>query len=157
MKNNRCGTVFFCRSSIFVSKKKNTMLERDYVMRLVRQFLEALENLREKKETDAFEVQEELQQMYQTYIGSSEAFFRQASSEEILSQLKSYPSLELLYRAEMLAELYFYDGSMKTSVEEKRNLWGKSLSLFEYIDTYSDTFSFERRGKISKIKGLLKQ
>lgn len=116
-----------------------------------------MEKLREKKETDAFEVQEELQQMYQTYIGSSEAFFRQASSEEILSQLKSYPSFELLYRAEMLAELYFYDGSMKTSVEEKRNLWGKSLSLFEYIDTYSDTFSFERRGKISKIKDLLKQ
>lgn len=134
------------------------MLERDYVMRLVRQFLETLEKLKEKKDTDAFAVKKEIQQMFLTYLGYSETYFSQADADEILSLLKSsYASNELLYRMEMLAELYYHDASMKTSVVDKRKMWSKSLSLFEYIDSHSDTFSFERREKIAKIKELLKQ
>ncbi len=134
------------------------MLERDYVMRLVRQFLETLEKLKEKKEADAFAVKKEIQQLYLTYFGHSATYFCQADVDEILSLLKSsYASNGLLCRMEMLAELYYYDASIKTSVVDRRKMWSKSLSFFEYIDSHSDTFSFERREKIAKIKDLLKQ
>jgi hypothetical protein len=36
--------------------------------------------------------------------------------------------------------------------EEQKYLLRKSLFLLNYLDTHSDTFSFERRGKIGEIE-----
>lgn len=52
----------------------------------------------------------------------------------------------------MLSELLCYDASIKSSAKEKKELYRKTLYTMEYLDTHSDTFSFERRRKIGEIK-----
>ena len=52
------------------------MLERDYIMRLIRQFFEALEKLKEKRDTnDGTSIQVETNNMYTSYFHQPEAFF----------------------------------------------------------------------------------
>ena len=64
---------------------------------------------------------------------------------------KNYGGEELLTRIDMLSELLYQDALLKES-EEQKYLLRKSLFLLNYLDTHSDTFSFERRGKIGEIE-----
>lgn len=132
------------------------MVERDYIKRLVQLFLEALEKLVEKTEAEPFMVEQELKSMYMAYFGKPESYFYQTGADGILGFLtEAYAPEERLFRIEMLAELFFRDAVVKTSVCEKRNLLQKSLFLFGYLDAHSDTFSFERRKKMEEISRLL--
>ena len=63
---------------------------------------------------------------------------------------QNYGGEELLTRIDMLSELLYQDALLKES-EEQKYLLRKSLFLLNYLDTHSDTFSFERRGKIGEI------
>lgn len=127
-------------------------------MRLVRMFFDALEKLFEKTEVEPLMVEQELKSMYVAYFGKSETYFYETDADNILAFLKSaYPPKELLYRVEMLAELLFRDAIIKTLAYEKTILLGKSVFLLEYLDRYSDTFSFERRRKIAEIRNLMKK
>ena len=121
------------------------MLERDYIMRLIRQFFEALEKLKEEKaEKQSSTLQLEIHSMYRAYFHQPESFFYEQDAEFILHYL--------LQRIEMLSELLCYDASIKSSAKEKKELYRKALYTMEYLDTHSDTFSFERRRKIGEIK-----
>ena len=52
------------------------MLERDYIMRLIRQFFEALEKLKEEKaEKQSSTLQLEIHSMYRAYFHQPEIFF----------------------------------------------------------------------------------
>ena len=52
------------------------MLERDYIMRLIRQFFEALEKLKEEKaEKQSSTLQLEIHSMYRAYFHQPESFF----------------------------------------------------------------------------------
>ena len=62
---------------------------------------------------------------------------------------------ELLDRVEILAELLYQDALIQSSDDEQKNLLEKSLYLLEYLDQHSDTFSFERKGKIAGIKKMI--
>ena len=121
------------------------MLERDYIMRLIRQFFEALEKLiesRNKKEPAT--IQAEFGQMYAAYFGKPDTFFYERSADEILYFLReTYKPKEFLPRLEMLADLIYYHGTIKTEETERKMFFRKSLALLEYLDTHSDTFSFE--------------
>ena len=64
---------------------------------------------------------------------------------------QNYGDEELLTRIDMLSELLYQDALLKES-EEQKYLLRKSLFLLNYLDTHSDTFSFERRGKIGEIE-----
>lgn len=158
MKNILGIVRLFVENRTFIQVKVNFMIERDYIMRLVRMFFDALEKLFEKAETEPLRVEQELKSMYAAYFGKSESYFYKGDVDDILAFLKSaYPPKELLYRVEMLAELLFRDAIIKTSACEKTDLLGKSVWLFEYLDRYSDTFSFERRRKIAEIRDLIKK
>ena len=104
------------------------MLQRDYIMRLVRQFIEALEKLvEEKKKEDGPEFQLKIQSIYRAYFNHSHHFYYEQDAEYILTDLsQDYEGQEFL-----------------------------TLYLKEYLDSHSDTFSFERRNKINEIKKLL--
>lgn len=135
------------------------MLERDYIMRLIRQFFEALEKLKEEKTTKpAATLQIEVQSMYRAYFHQSESFFYEQDAEYILQYLQAeYSEQEFLHRIEMLSDLLNYDASIQQSPEAKKTLYQKALLLLTYLDTHSNTFSFERRRKIAEIKGLINQ
>ena len=122
------------------------MLQRDYIMRLVRQFIEALEKLvEEKKKEDGPEFQLKIQSIYRAYFNHSHHFYYEQDAEYILTDLsQDYEGQEFLTRIDMLSELLYQDA-----------LLAKALYLKEYLDSHSDTFSFERRNKINEIKKLL--
>lgn len=129
------------------------MLQRDYIMRLLRQFVEALEKLvEEKKNEDTPTLQLKLQSLYRAYFNHPHTFYYEQEADFILNDLgQNYEGEELLTRIDMLSELIYQDALLKPEAEQ-RYLLGKSLYLLEYLDTHSDTFSFERRNKICEIK-----
>ena len=111
------------------------MLQRDYIMRLVRQL--------------------KIQSIYRAYFNHSHHFYYEQDAEYILTDLsQDYEGQEFLTRIDMLSELLYQDALLKEP-DEKKYLLAKALYLKEYLDSHSDTFSFERRNKINEIKKLL--
>ena len=134
------------------------MLEKDYIMRLIRQFFEALEKLKEKrgKENEST-LQMETNGMYRSYFHQPQDFFYEAGMDIILAYMQArFSEEECLQRMELLAELLRFDASLKPSTEEGQMLNEKALELLTFADTHSDTFSFERRRKMEEIKVQLK-
>lgn len=129
------------------------MLQRDYIMRLLQDFVEALEKLVEERDKhDGPELQLQLQSIYRAYFNHPHTFYYNQDAEYILNDLgQNYGGEELLTRIEMLSELLYQDALPKEP-EEQNYLLRKSLYLLIYLDEHSDTFSFERRGKISEIE-----
>lgn len=129
------------------------MLQRDYIMRLLQDFVEALEKLVEERDKhDGLELQLQLQSIYRAYFNHPHTFYYNQDAEYILNDLgQNYGGEELLTRIEMLSELLYQDALLKEP-EEQKYLLRKSLYLLIYLDEHSDTFSFERRGKISEIE-----
>ena len=129
------------------------MLQRDYIMRLLQDFVEALEKLVEERgKHDGPELQLQLQSIYRAYFNHPHTFYYTQDAEYILNDLgQNYGDEELLTRIEMLSELLYQDALLKEP-EEQKYLLRKSLFLLIYLDAHSDTFSFERRGKISEIE-----
>lgn len=122
-------------------------------MRLLQQFVEALEKLVEERgKKDGPELQLQLQSIYRAYFNHPHTFYYDQDAEYILNDLgQNYGGEELLTRIDMLSELLHQDALLKES-EEQAYLLRKSLFLLKYLDGHSDTFSFERRGKISEIE-----
>ena len=107
----------------------------------------------EKAEKQSSTLQLEIHSMYRAYFHQPESFFYEQDAEFILHYLQTeFPKQEFLQRIEMLSELLCYDASIKSSAKEKKELYRKALYTMEYLDTHSDTFSFERRRKIGEIK-----
>lgn len=129
------------------------MLQRDYIMRLLQDFVEALEKLVEERDKHVGpELQLQLQSIYRAYFNHPHTFYYNQDAEYILNDLgQNYGGEELLTRIEMLSELLYQDALLKEP-EEQNYLLRKSLYLLIYLDEHSDTFSFERRGKISEIE-----
>lgn len=122
-------------------------------MRLLQQFFEALEKLVEERDKkDGPELQLQLQSIYRAYFNHPSTFYYDQDAEYILNEMgQNYGGEELLTRIDMLSELLYQDALLKES-EEQKYLLRKSLFLLDYLDTHSDTFSFERRGKIGEIE-----
>lgn len=129
------------------------MLQRDYIMRLLQDFTEALEKLvEERHKKEGPELQLQIQGIYRAYFNHPHTFYYTQDAEYILNDLgQNYGEEELLTRIDMLSELIYQDALLKET-EEQRYLLRKSLYLLKYLDKHSDTFSFERRGKISEIE-----
>lgn len=126
------------------------MLERDYLMRLVREFGEALALLMNKK---VKEQSEEIRRMYDGYVGPYE-FYHTAAIEDVMESFEQFPESERLQRMEMLAELYYVEGGLKSG-PVRRMLLDKSLALFTFIDSHDKTYSMERIAKITELKKML--
>ena len=127
------------------------MLERDYIMRLIREFLAALARLLEKKEmTDRHE---ELKKLYDQYVGPY-TFYHLAPVEKVIETLGQEDEEKRFYKMEMLAELYLAEADM-VSKPEGDLLLKKSFELFDFLDHYSKTYSIERLKKMDAIQQRL--
>ena len=127
------------------------MLERDYILRLIREFMAALQRLLEKKE--ATTRREELKKMYDQYVGSY-AFYYTASIDKVLEKLGEEEEEKRYYKMEMLAELYYAEADM-VSKPERDELLQKAFTLYDYLDHYSKTYSFDRIKKMDIIQKKL--
>jgi len=124
------------------------MLQRDYIMRLIREFMAALQRLLEKNEITTR--REEIKQLYEKYVGPY-ALYHNATTEEVMQALAGEDEEHRLYKLEILAELFHAEADME-SEPFASFLLNKSLVLFEHLDRTSKVYSIDRKNKIALIK-----
>ena len=124
------------------------MIERDYIMRLIRQFMAAIARFLEKKGQQ--DDDEKIKELYETYFGDY-TFFHVATLDEVMESFQKYPEGERIYRIEMLAELYFREADLR-SEPLREEMLEKAFNLFSFVDRNSKTYSFERINKINEIQ-----
>ena len=123
------------------------MLQRDYIQRLIREFMAALQRLIEKKE--AGQRQEEVRRLFTQYMGDY-AFFHTGSIDDIMRWFERYHEEERLDRMSMLAELYYAEAdTMSEPVRTK--VLDRAFMLFDFVDRHSRTYSPERLKKMNEI------
>lgn len=129
------------------------MLQRDYIMRLLREFFAALARTLEKKEIESR--REELRRLYGEYVGPY-ALYHNATIDEVMALLGSVEESQRLFKMEMLAELYYAEAD--TVGQPTRDfLLEKAFRLFSFIERNGSTYSIERQRKMSEISRILAQ
>ncbi|MDR1524103.1 MAG: hypothetical protein LBS79_02455 [Tannerella sp.] len=135
------------------------MIERDYIMRILQDFFNAIAKLMRLNldDPDTSHVQERFNEMYRQFFRSSAEHFYETEKEMILDSLEQEGRSEqdTHARVRMLSELLYQDGLVKKSIPEKCIVLEKALYLLEYLDRNSRTFSWERNQKINDIKKIL--
>ncbi len=142
------------------------MLRRDYILKLINDVFAAITKLLEK-ETDIAERQRQLEALYSIF-GQDKDFFRQASEDEIISQvaLSAAESAncettevskdEMCSRLELVAYLLYADfKTSNLSFSLKKDVALRSLALYERVSESSADFSLERIRKIDELKKFL--
>ena len=124
------------------------MLQRDYILRLIREFMAALERMLEKKEVA--DRREEIKQLYEQYVGPY-ALYHNATIDEVLLALAGMDEEQRLPRMEMLAELLYVEADT-VSNPERDFLLEKAFALFSIIEREGKTYSLKRRWKMQDIQ-----
>lgn len=129
------------------------MLARDYILRIVQEFTEALTlYLKKKKRVDLLD--NDYSNLYVMYFRQKRAFFIEKTGEEIVNYMKeTYDEEEYPERISMLAEL-FYQESLALNFGNEA-LCKKTEYLLKWYDHYTKTFSFERMQKISRVTAAI--
>lgn len=123
------------------------MLQRDYIQRLIREFMAALQRLIEKNE--AGERQEEVRRLFTQYVGDY-TFYHTATLEDVMQSFGKYPEEERLERINMLAELYYVEAD-SLSEPARTAVLDRAFMLFDFIDRHSRTYSPDRLKKMNDI------
>lgn len=123
------------------------MLQRDYIQRLIREFMAALQRLIEKNE--AGERQEEVRRLFTQYVGDY-TFYHTATLEDVMLSFGKYPEEERLERINMLAELYYAEAD-SLSEPARTAVLDRAFMLFDFIDRHSRTYSPDRLKKMNDI------
>lgn len=123
------------------------MLQRDYIQRLIREFMAALQRLIEKNE--AGERLEEVRRLFTQYVGDY-TFYHTATLEDVMQSFGKYPEEERLERINMLAELYYAEAD-SLSEPARTAVLDRAFMLFDFIDRHSRTYSPDRLKKMNDI------
>ena len=129
------------------------MLQRDYIMRLIREFMAALQLLLEGKDMERR--REEPKKLYEQYIGPYE-LYHNATLDVAMRALASYDEGQRLERLEMLAELYYAEADTVTG-PDRNVLLDRADNRFACIARNGKTFSMDRRYKMVLIEQRLKK
>lgn len=132
------------------------MIERDYLLRQLKQFFDGLnELLFNIKTNDVEQAQFNIETLYVKYFQYKRSFFVENKIPTISQTVISHDKQTSVIKSEMLAELLLIDGNMKRSTKQRKNLLTKALFLFEYAEQNSNIYSEERLNKITSIKNDL--
>ena len=128
------------------------MLQRDYIQRLIREFMAALERMLEKDEVSVRH--EKIKELYEQYVGPY-AFYHIATIDDVMKAMAGIEDPETrLSKMDMLAELYYHEADLE-SKPLRDELLNKAFMLFDYVESHGDTFSIDRRNKMRLIKDSL--
>ena len=138
------------------------MIERDFIMRILQQFFEAIAKLIHHTpgvEPDLLKIQEGFNDIYDKFFRCPAEHFYQTSKEDILNEIENEGRSEgdTYAKIQMLSELLYQDALIKSNIPEKCELLEKSLYLLEYLDSSGNTFSWERAWKITDIRKTLSE
>ncbi len=125
------------------------MLQRDYIQRLIREFMAALERMLEKKEVETR--REKIKELYDQYVGPY-AFYHIATIDDVMKAMAGIDDEEKrLIKMDMLAELYYHEADT-VGQPLRDELLDKAFMLFDYVESHGDTYSIDRRNKMAEIR-----
>ena len=128
------------------------MLQRDYFIRIIEEFTAAVSRFLEKDEGKRTD--EELRDLYRQYVGDYGVLRNLTVEEAIGYAQEQWTEERRVARLEMLAELWYAEGSVKQ--QPLRNLLlNKAFRLYDYVDGHSPDFSLVRKQKMAMIRGLM--
>ncbi|MDR0348866.1 MAG: hypothetical protein LBH90_05155 [Tannerella sp.] len=135
------------------------MIERDYIMRILQEFFNAIAKLirLNAEDPDTSHIQSRFNDVYRQFFRRPAAHFYETEKDVILADLEKEGRSErdTLGKVQMLSELLYRDGLIKTSIPEKCMLLEKSLHLLDYLSRNSRTYSWDLGLKMADIKKLL--
>ena len=137
------------------------MVERDYLMRMLQEFFDAIAKVVRRDipgiEPDLSQIQKRFNEIYNQFFRCPAEHYYGIDKEEILNELEKegYSDSDMYAKIHMLSELLYQDALIKSNIQEKCALLGKSLFLLEYLDRNSRTYSWDRVLKIGDIKKAL--
>lgn len=128
------------------------MLQRDYFIRIIEEFMAAVSRFLEKDEGKRTD--EELRDLYRQYVGDYGVLRNLTVEEAIGYAQEQWMEDRRVARLEMLAELWYAEGSVKQ--QPLRNLLlNKAFLLYDYVDGHSPDFSLVRKQKMAMIRDLM--
>lgn len=96
---------------------------------------------------------EDLKDLYRQYVGSYDVL-RNLSFDEILVYASDqWTAAERISRLDMLAELFFAEGSYKNA-PLRDMLLTKAYKLFDYVEAHGTVYSLSRRKKMQQIADM---
>ena len=124
------------------------MLQRDYIMRLIEEFLSALQRMLEKKEITSR--RETLEKLYDQYVGPHD-FYHMATLDDVFKALAGEDAEHRAMKIQMLAELYYYDAQMETEPLRKM-LLQKAYAMYDWLQEHEQTYSPMRVKRVEEIR-----
>lgn len=128
------------------------MLQRDYIMRLIQEFMVAIQKFLEKAEGEDQDLA--LRDLYRQYVGDYETLRNLSVDEALHYAGEHWKDNEQTERLGMLAELYYVEGSGKQA-PLRDMLLEKAFRLFDYVDAHDTTFNLDRQQKMVYIQQML--
>lgn len=119
-------------------------------MRLLQEFMAALQRLLEKKE--ATTRQAEIKKLYEQYVGPY-AFYHVCTTADLMKAVAGIPAEKRRAKTEMLAELYYTEAQW-VSKPERDQLLDKAYALFDLLESEGTEFSFDRHSKMDAIRAI---
>ena len=132
------------------------MIERDYLMRILRQFFDVLQKLingYDPEKDECIEVQ--LNGLCESYVGFDIPFIENNDIDRILEITEGLSPSDGEAKLAMLSELLYTWVTMPAGKEVNTNLAAKALALLLHVDEVSSTFSFERQQRIAELQELI--
>ncbi len=123
------------------------MIQQDYFLRIIEEFMAALSQFLEKKEDERDGAMKDL---YRQYVGDYELLRNMSIDELLVYSHEQWKPDERVSRLEMLAELLYTEAGYKVN-PLRSMLMDKALLLYKYVDVNSDTYSVDRKRKISNL------
>jgi hypothetical protein len=135
------------------------MLQEDFILRLIREFIQALGVLISRmKGKDDPDIEVQFNSFYKRYFDQKGDYFKEMPVEDMIKYInEKYPEQHRLPRVEMLSDLLYSEGSLisSSSIATKRKLWEKASYLYNYIDENDSTYSLPRMRKQEEIKKFI--
>ena len=130
------------------------MYEQDYLLKVIEEFFQSLNKAIHGTHFDgASEPEDRLVDLYGSYFQADSSFFYENSALTIFTFLRERcHEQDLCSHIEMLGELLYQDGMLKTDSSKKIDLFTKALFFIDYVENESTTYSIEREDKVHFLK-----
>jgi hypothetical protein len=130
------------------------MYEKDFIIRLIQSFFEAILRINDKIENGDIEsAKTDIEKTYEL-LGESATFFRKATFNDLLIFLNQEHDVQLK-KIDLLATLISTDAKIQSSKTLKCSMLKKAKKLWEYYNHNSKEFSFEREEQLVYIKKFI--
>jgi len=135
------------------------MIERDYILRIIQEFFQAIAKVVRRKEEsgDVEEAEARFDEMYRQFFRRARPYFLETEKEIIVEDVEDSTDDErsAIGKMQMLAELLYQDALIRPAAPQRINLLEKALHLLRYLDANSKTYSWERGQRMQDIQRLI--